>query len=159
MALANIGTAESQRNFFNYAYLTIANKYMVDVESISLNMSFEAKHINSLNTIKRVASRRSNYTAELSMTIKSDSVELKKLFFSASSVSSNETTYNVRDGQQINTNDWILTVYEDDAKTKGRQFTLIDPLIVSWNETNSSNEFWQAEITVSVNDIVELDVR
>lgn len=159
MALANIGTVESQRNFFNYAYLTIANKYMVDVESISLNMSFEAKHINSLNTIKRVASRRSNYTAELSMTIKSDSVELKKLFFSASSVSSNETTYNVRDGQQINTNDWILTVYEDDAKTKGRQFTLIDPLIVSWNETNSSNEFWQAEITVSVNDIVELDVR
>lgn len=155
MALTSIGTAEDQRVYFNYAYLTINSKYAVDIESLSINKSYEMKYINSLNSIKRRASRRSNATQELSMNVKSDNQELKKLFYSSSSTSGTDTIYSIKDGQQDDTSTWTITVYFDDDKTDGKQFTLTNPIIMQMNETNTSQDFWAADMTVSVDDITE----
>jgi hypothetical protein len=159
MALASIGTAETQRVYFNYGYLTINGKAIGDVESITMSKSFENKNRYSLNSIKIRNQRRSNLSSEVSLSIKADSVELKKLFYSSSSpVSGSEVVYSVLDGQQINTDTWTLTVYEDDAKTKARQMELIKPLILSMNDTLGSQEYATIEITVAVEDITERQV-
>jgi hypothetical protein len=159
MALASIGTKETQAVYFNYGFITINGKYTADIENVSLSKSFENKSRYSLNSIKIRNQRRSNLSFEVTFSVKADTTEIKKLFYSSSSVvSGTETVYSVLDGQQVNTDSWLLTVYEDDAKTKARQIELIRPLVLSMNDTMASQEYVSTEITTAVEDIIERQV-
>lgn len=150
MAFASTGTPVEQRNTFNSGLVTIDTDQLVDLQDITIDESFTEKNYRALNTILKQDIKRSEYEASISFTTMSNATALQKYFYSSeSTVASGEVDYNVKDGQQDEISDFVLTLYYDEAKTTGIQFTVENPVLLSLNKAPSSQEFTNFDVTIA----------
>lgn len=149
----SVGTSVSQALFFNSARLTINGLQIGDIQDVTLNKSFTEKSYYALNGIKKRAIRRSNFNASVSFNITGSLYrEIEKNFFSSSSPVSGGLRYTVNDGQQTAMT-MLLTAYENDDSTKAIQVEVFDAVILSANETYTSQEFTTYAVEVACTDI------
>lgn len=153
MSFASLGSLLPSRPTFNSGHVTVDTNEVVDVADVKITNQVSEKNYYRLNSIKKGAIRQSNYDVNVSFTTNSVATPLLKKFFSTSSaVSATEINYNKLDAQQI-ASTIILTVYEDDAATKGHQVTLVNPVITTMNENHTSQEFSTYDVTIVCTDI------
>lgn len=151
-ALQSIGTAAVQRTLFNTGYITFGSVQPIDISDIGITMSYDAKEMKALNSIKIRALKRANFKVEANFTIESHSSAILGLFCSASSAVSGGTNYTVKDGQ-ANATTFYITGYIDDDVTKAVQYQFTNPIITIGNPTKGTEAFETKTVTVVATDV------
>lgn len=150
MALSPVGTEITQELAFNSGVLTVNGSQLIDIQDISLDQKFAEKNFRALNSIFKRAIRRSTYDCAIKFTAVTDSTVLQGIFYSSSSPDGSDVVYSVRDGQQNPApSQFMITVYTDEAKTKGYQFTLDTPVVLEMNKKLGTEEFAMTEVVVA----------
>ena len=145
MAKLTTGTALTERFIFNSGYLTIGGDQFVDLDNVSVEVSYDTKEVHRLNSITMGALRRSNFRATLRRKIKSFNRQLLGFTFGSSSVDGTGSHYINKDGQYANALNPVLTCYIDDLASQAWQYQFTDAIITSLPLTASVEEFGELD--------------
>lgn len=150
MALASVGSEIPQELAFNSGVVTVNGDQLIDIQDISIDQKFAEKNFRALNSIFKRAIRRATYDCAIKFTAVTNAVALQGIFYSSSSPDGSDTVYQVRDGQQNPApSQFMITVYTNEAKTTGYQFTLENPTILEMNSKLGTEEFAMTEVVVA----------
>lgn len=148
----SIGTAVAQRLLFNTGYVTFGDSQAIDVQDIGITLSFDAKELKAINSIKIRALKRANFKVEASFNVASHHTKLLQLLASASSAVANGLSYSIKDGQQDSTS-FIITGFVDDDVTKPIQYQFTGAILTVGNVTKSVEGFEMRACTVVATDV------
>lgn len=149
MAFTTTGTKETQYLSYDSGTVTFDGKQVIDVTGITLSQSFARKSFRALNSRFEIGLRRGEYEGSLSFSTHSGSENLFKAFYgSSSTVSASEVDFETKDGNQ-EAKTLILTVYYNEDTTKGEQYTLDNPVILSLNRATNTDEFGSFEVEIA----------
>jgi hypothetical protein len=158
MPVISSGVGVSERLTFNSGYLDFGNssdgyKRLVDVESISVDVSFAEKEVRRLNSIKIAAHKRATLKVNLKAKTRSVNWEILLNVMGTDTVEASGRTVSIYNGQIATANNPVFTSYVDDDVAKPIQFQLTDAIIVSSPTTSNLEDFGTMDLELFARDI------
>lgn len=153
MALSSTGTAKTAQYMFNSGYLTIGSNQFVELDNVTVEVSYDTREVRRLNSITMGALKRANFRATLRGKIKSFNRELLGYTFGSSSVDGSGTMYLNKDGQYDTTLNPVFTGYLDESTGKPWQYQFTDAIITSLPLTAAAEEFAELDFELIARDV------
>lgn len=141
MAKLSTGTDLSENFIFNSGYITIGSDRFVDLDNVTIEVSFTTKEVRRLNSIIVGSLKRAGFTTKLKGKIKSFNRQLLGYTFGSSSVDGTGTDYIVKDGQYDTTLNPIFTGFIGDNTLQAWQYQFTDAIITSLPLTAKMEDF------------------
>ena len=153
MPIQSAGSPVSERLLFNSGYVTFASNQMVDVDNISLDISFSEKELRALNSIKMTSHKRATLKCGMKAKIKSMSKELFIQTFGATTIDGLGELISVKDGQLTSISNPVFTAYIDDDVLKPIQFQFSDAVYTANPLTANLESFGEIDFTLTAKDV------
>jgi hypothetical protein len=152
MPLIPAGTPVSERLIFNSGYLDFGSSQLVDVDNVSIEISFGEKELRRLNSIKMASHKRSTFKCSLKAKVKSINQEIMALLMGTITVDGSGHLITVKDGQAAQL-DPVFTGYVDDDVLKPIQFQFTDAVCTRLPTAANLEEFGEQDIELSARDV------
>lgn len=148
MALLSTGTDKVTQTMFNSGYLTIGTDRFVELDNISIDLSYDIKEMRSLNSIMIRALKRSTFKCSLKGKVRSFNRELLGYTFGSSSADGTGTMYRPKDGQYDTTLNPIFTGYIDGDTSKPWQYQFTNAVITSMPLASKTEDYGEIDFEI-----------
>lgn len=147
------GTPVTERLIFNSGLLDLGTDELVDVENITVEITFAEKELRRLNSIKMASHKRATFKCGMKARVKAMSKEALGKIMGTSTVDGAGTLISVKDGQYTNVLNPVLTTYVDDDVTKPIQFQFSDAIIITSPVTAALEEYGVIDLDLVARDV------
>lgn len=153
MPLISAGSELTPRLIFNSGYIDIGSDRLVNVDNVSIELSFGEKELRRLNSIKMGAHKRTTFKCSLKAKVKSINQEVFAIVMGASAVDTpSGSLISVTDGQTAQI-DPVFTAYVDDDPTKPIQFQFTDAIFTRFPTMANLEDFGEQDLEMSARDV------
>ena len=153
MPLISPGTPLTQRLLFNSGYLDLGASRLVDVENVSVELTFAEKELRRLNSIKMGAHKRCTFKCSLKAKVKSINQEVFAAIMGTSAADTpSGTLITVKDGQTTTINP-VFTGYVDDNASYPIQFQFSDAIFTRFPTSVTLEEYGEQDLEMSAIDV------
>jgi hypothetical protein len=153
MPLISPGTPVTERLLFNSGYIDLGSSRLVDVQNVSLEITFVEKELRRLNSIKMAAHKRAGFKCTLKGKVKSINQEMLAAAMGTSAADTpTGTLITVKDGQQTTLNP-NFTGYVDDDAAKPIQFQFTDAIFTRLPTNANLEDFGDQDFELSARDV------
>jgi len=154
MPLITPGTPVTERLTFNSGKLDLSSTLeFVDVDNITVDISFTEKELRVINSIKMASHKRASFKCGFKAKIKAMSKEALAVILGASSSDTGGVLITTKDGQYTTALNPVLTCYIDDDATKPIQFQFTDAIIIASPVTYPLEDYGSYDIDASARDV------
>ncbi len=153
MPLITPGTPVAERLIFNSGLLDLGTNELVDVENITVEITFAEKELRRLNSIKMASHKRATFKCGLRARVKAMSKEVFTKIMGTIATDGSGSLISVTDGQYTATLNPVLTVYVDDNVAKPIQFQFSDAFITTSPVTAALEEYGVIDIDLVARDV------
>ena len=153
MPLITPGTPVSERLIFNSGLLDLGTNQLVDVENITVEITFTEKELRRLNSIKMASHKRGTFKCGLKAKVKAMSKQALTAIMGTAAVDGAGTLITVKDGQYTALLNPVLTIYVDDDVAKPIQFQFTDAIIDSAPITAALEDYGSYDLSFSAIDV------
>jgi hypothetical protein len=153
MAMIAVATPVSERLLFNSGVLDLSTYGLVDVENVTVDITFAEKELRRLNSIKMGSHKRATFKCGFKAKVKSMSKEALGLIMGTSGADTpSGTLITVKDGQVTSWNA-VLTTYVDDDPLKPIQFQFTDCIAINTPVNSVLEDFGTIDLDVVARDV------
>lgn len=154
MALIPASTEVTPRLIFNSGYIDIGTSRLVDVDNVSIELSFGEKELRRLNSIKMAAHKRMTFKCSLKAKVKSINQEVMAAIMGTSaSDTPSGSLITVKDGQYTAQINPVFTAYVDDDAAKPIQFQFTDAIFTRFPTTANLEDFGEQDLEMTARDV------
>ncbi len=146
------GTPVEENLIFNSGYIDFGSDRLVDVENITLDVTFVEKEIRRLNSIKMASHKRATLKCVLRAKTKSTNREVLLDVMGTSTVDGAGHLISVTDGQVATLNP-VFTTYINDDTARPIQFQLTDAILTTSPFVVALEEFGTIDLELTARDI------
>jgi len=150
------GTPLTAKLFFNTGYIDLGGSpishRLVNLDNVSIEVSFAEKELRRLNSIKLAAIKRATFKVALRGKVKSINKEVYEAMMGEGANDNNDYMVSVKDGQAPTLNP-TFTGYIDDDTDKAVQFQFTDAIILSMPTSATLEEYGECDFEMTARDV------
>jgi hypothetical protein len=152
MPLITPGTPVTERIFFNTGYIDFGLEQLVNVDNVTVEITFSEKELRRLNSIKMASHKRATFKCSLRAKLKSVNKEVFAVIFGTSAPDGSGTLITVKDGQPDELNP-VFTGYIDDDPSKPVQFQFTDAVCTAMPLAATLENYGEVDFTMEARDV------